>query len=938
MGPALLCGLLERGRELESLGMLVEAARRGLGGVALVLGEAGIGKTALLDAARQLAAPTMPVRSATARELEAEFAWGVVRQLFRDEVEHDRDTLIGAAVLGRPPLGVDPSSGATDATYAAVHGLYWLTADLAEQGPLLLVVDDVHWADPPSLRFLAHLAARVDELGVVLLLASRPAATEGSPASDLLARLAADPATRILRPAPLSESASTTLTRAELSDGASAEFCRACHDVTGGNPFLLHALLADLADHHVVPSAASVVHVRRRTPTVVSARVLVRLARLPSGARDLVRAVAIHGGRADLRQARLLVGLDVDEGAEMANAVLRAGILELRDGCLCFVHPLVHAAVYADLSGPDRGRWHLRAARVLAADGAPPAAVAAHLVEGAANGDPWVVEQLRAAAAAAVASGAPEIAADYLRRAVAEPPADTVRADVLFELGRIEAARDPVAAVRPLSHALALTGCDPASAPIALALGDALMLAGRLADAVEILGRGLAAAGAAEPGVRALLEAAQLSAARWEPSAQGLRRALVSELCRRVAAGESLDPRLHCQLAIEACATGADRAEAVAHARAALVEDARALAGATSVPEAILVLVFAGEAAEAKASIDAWLVEAQRRAWPLGISMGSTCASLAALYRGAVGDALAHADGAVAGNAEVRLAPVTVAFLVEALIERAELDRAAAELAERGLDRELPMVWATTPLLLARGRLRAAAGDHPAAVADLLAAGERCALWDVANPAMVPWRSSAALSLSRLGEHERAKELADEEVGLAEQWGSARALGVALRVAGTVRAGEDGLELLRRAVAVLDSSSALLERARARTELGAAVRRAGRRVEARGLLRDGLDLAQRVGGVAVADRAREELVVAGGRPRRDARRGREALTPAELRVAQLAAAGRTNRQIAEDLFLTVRTVETHLTSSYLKLGITSRRALAGALGSDPPPD
>jgi DNA-binding CsgD family transcriptional regulator len=350
----------------------------------------------------------------------------------------------------------------------------------------------------------------------------------------------------------------------------------------------------------------------------------------------------------------------------------------------------------------------------------------------------------------------------------------------------------------------------------------------------------------------------------------------------------------------------------------------------------MLVLVFADHADTAQARFADWLAQARSHVWPLGVSVGSTCASLAALYRGAVGEAIAHARGAAAGDAEIRLAPITVAFLVEALIERGELDLASKELSERGLDGELPLAWATTPLLLARGRLHAAAGDHRAAVRDLLATGQRCASWQVTNPAIVPWRSSAALSLARLGDQNRATALADEEVELARTWGAQRAIGIAVRAAGMIHDGNHGIELLRQAAETLESSPATLEHARALTELAAALRRAGHRNEARQQLRTALDLAHRLGGTAVAQLARDELTIAGARPRRAATRGRDALTPSEFRVAQMAAAGRTNREIAESLFVTLRTVETHLTSSYAKLGITSRRQLTARL--DAPAD
>ncbi len=251
----------------------------------------------------------------------------------------------------------------------------------------------------------------------------------------------------------------------------------------------------------------------------------------------------------------------------------------------------------------------------------------------------------------------------------------------------------------------------------------------------------------------------------------------------------------------------------------------------------------------------------------------------------------------------------------------------------RGLAGELGPTWPFVVVRHARGALRAAAGQHAAAAADLLAAGKLAEQWGISNPAMMAWRSDAALSLSAVGDARTAAALCDTEVALARRWGAGRALGIALRAAGRVAGGDRGVELLTEAVAVLRPSPAPLELARALIDLGAAHRRAGSRAVARDLLREGLDIAHGLGGAALAGRARAELVIAGGRPRRDAVRGRDALTPSELRVAQLAAAGQTNRQIAQTLFVTLRTVENHLTSSYAKLGISSRPQLAAALAA-----
>jgi DNA-binding NarL/FixJ family response regulator len=196
---------------------------------------------------------------------------------------------------------------------------------------------------------------------------------------------------------------------------------------------------------------------------------------------------------------------------------------------------------------------------------------------------------------------------------------------------------------------------------------------------------------------------------------------------------------------------------------------------------------------------------------------------------------------------------------------------------------------------------------------------------------MSPWRSLTGLALARLGREEEARALIGEELALARRYGAPRALGNALLAAAEIASATERLDLLREAVAVLEDSPARVMRARALGELGGALRRAGQRVEAREPLRRGLELATRCGAHAVAARAREELVATGARPRRAALSGPEALTPSELRVVDLAAKGASNRDIAQSLFVSLRTVEAHLTRAYQKLGIASRSELAEGL-------
>lgn len=937
MGTRTATELLERDAELADLAGMVELARGGAGRAVIIEGEAGIGKTALLDeACSRGSAAGMTVLRGRGGELERDFAWGIVRQLFEPPLASSdgprRAALFSdSASLARPAFGLEAGAPApAETSFSTLHGLYWLTVNLAQQAPLLLAIDDLHWADRPSLRYVLHLAPRIGDLPVLLVIAARPLGAEAATDPDLLVRVAAEPAFEPLRPGPLSVTACSELVRDRLAPEAAEDFCVACHEMSRGNPFLVRALIDDLASEGAEPTAAGAAHVRRITPNAVTRSVLLRLATLPVGALDLARAIAVLGARAEFRRAWRLADLAPDEATVITRALAGAGIIR-GDAVAEFVHPLVRAAVYADLSVAERGHWHERAVELLVAQRASPEELAPHLVASLPDGDERTVARLREAAARALARGAPEVAADCLRRALAEPPDGERRVEVLFELGRVEAMHDPEAAVSDLTEAFAGGASGTRQAAIALALGDALTIRGRLVEAIRVFEGGLAELDSAPSELRASLEAGLLAAVRWEPSAQRLRHQTVEGISWRARGGAQLDPLLHAQLAIEVTAAGDDRDAAVHHARETLAAADELTASASAVPEAALVLTFADLAEEAWSASEARLALARRLGWPLGVATASTCAALTALYRGSISQAVASARGAMALGAEIRLAPVTVGFLVEALVERGETELALNELAERELDGELPAAWATTPLLLARGRLHAAIGDHPRAITDLLGTGERANAWGVLNPAMTPWRSSAAVSLAAVGKRSEAIRLAAEEVELASRWGAARAIGVALRAAGIAHGGSDGLGLLRQSAAVLEDSPAPLEHARALVDLGAALRRLGERATAREHLRHGLDLSHHCGAIALAERARAELIVAGGRPRRDALRGRDSLTTSELRVAELAARGRTNNQIAQALFVTPRTVETHLTSTYAKLEIASRRELPGAL-------
>ncbi len=649
---------------------------------------------------------------------------------------------------------------------------------------------------------------------------------------------------------------------------------------------------------------------------------------MPAAALAAARAVAVLGAAATTERAGRLAGLDPDTCATAVGALMAERLIE-GERALRFVHPLVRSAVYQDLAPPLRQRWHQRAARMLDAEGAAQEEVTVHLLASGPAGDAWVVDKLRQAATDARQRGAPDVAVLCLQRVLAEPPRAALRADVLFELGQLEATQAPPAAVAHLTEALAGTADWPRRGEIALALGEALALGGCFADAMDLLER--IAAEPADERSRESLQAALLNTARMDIGTRASTRSLLERVQARADHGEELDPRLHANLAIELAAAGRERERAVWNARKALeAVPVLMLAATAALPETISVLLFADHAAEARAAANAWLDLAQRQGSQPSAAVATAFLSMVALYGGEVSEAVAFGQQGIAGTPNIWISTITSSFVVRALIERGELTDARALLAALGLTGELPPTWPHNLVRHARGCLHTAAGDHAAAVADLLEAGQLTQRWEIPNPALVPWRSSAALSLRALGDRQEASRLCAEEIGVARRWGAGRALGIALDAAGAVE-GDGGIELLTEAVAVLRPSPAPLELARALIDLGAAHRRAGSRAKAREILREGLDLAHRQGGLALAGRARQELVIVGGRPRRDATRGRDALTPSELRVAQLAAGGHTNRQIAQALFVTQRTVEIHLTSSYAKLGISSRPGLAAAL-------
>jgi DNA-binding CsgD family transcriptional regulator len=609
------------------------------------------------------------------------------------------------------------------------------------------------------------------------------------------------------------------------------------------------------------------------------------------------------------------------------------------------VHPVVRASVYAELSRVERSQRHREAAAILAERGADEDETALHLLAGEPAGDPSVVDVLRRAARRAHARGAPDVAATYLQRAMSEPPSAEARVDVLVELGAAESgALRASTGIARTREALELAEAPATRARVALELGKALVMWGNFPDAATVTEEALAELGDHDAGLRHRLEAQLIGACLPVPAFASRVIDRLDRLWQDRALVE--DPVL---LALVGTAgalthppagTGAGLAgRALADRRLSMDEDPAAVAFAT------VGLLAADRLEQVLVVWDPVIEDARQGTFAVGFAR--TLRALALARLGALDRAEADIRRTLKRlGDDPRLAlavPIMLATLLDVLLERGELDAASEVLDQYSLTGELLDVFQLNLMLERRGRLRLSQNRREEGLADLRECGRRtdgwmASPWAVCNPALIAWRSSLAPALAAAGDRDEALVLAREEVELARAYDVPRELGMALRAAGLVESGNRGIELLREAVAVLESTPAALEHARALTDLGAALRRANRRADAREPLRVGLDLAQRCGATALVERAHRELLAAGARPRRLLLRGVESLTASERRVAELAAAGRTNREIAQTLFVTEKTVESHLGHVYRKLDIASRSQLAGALTGLVAPD
>jgi DNA-binding CsgD family transcriptional regulator len=928
--------LVERDRELGAAAELIDRAADGDGSLLVIEGAAGAGKSRLLGEIGRLADErNLTVLSGRGSELERPFAFGVVRQALEPalaalDADPRAQLLAGAAAPAAAAFDLAPGEPPAD-PFVTLNGLFWLLAGLAERNPLLLALDDVQWADEASLRLLSFLMGRIDSIPALVAVAARP--RSGDESDALVTALAghADSTTLTLR--PLGAESVGEVVAARLGSEAEAAFVDACLVASGGNPFLLVELLRDLQTRGARPTGVNATIVTEANPENVTRSVSGRLAAAGPVAAAVARALAIVGDGSAVSLISRTTELAEEAVNAAADALARSGLIA-PDPPLRFVHPLLRTAVEATFTPGERLRMHLRAARLLEDAGAPPERVALHLLETEPAGDQHAAELLAAAGRAAAARGAPELGARLMRRALAEPPARSGRDELLFDLGMAEAhagvdvAREHLSQVvaesnDPILRATALRELVWAVGPRGAELTSLLPLFDDVIDRVPDSEREL----------RLGLEASRLAALFIVPG----RLSEFEETIRRFRELPGDTPA--------ECAVLGWVARGVYQCGGTISETAEVAERSVRIPLFVISGPNPGRILHLSlALITAERYETAERVLTEAMADGAAHGSASAFASGAAQRAfLRHAAGDLRGSeADAQAAmdsrgmQATYPFqslipITEALADQGKIAEADALLAAAGMDGELPPDRPYTAILIGRGRLRAIAGDLEAAHTDLTEARRRLGESGSRGIIGIDGRLAGALVANAVGDQELARELSDSCLEDARAWEGPKAIGGALRVAGLLRGGKEGLEMLREAVESLRRSPARLWRAEALVDYGAALRRANQRQASREPLREGIELAEQCGAVPLAQRARRELQASGGRVPQRLGGGVDELTPSELRVCELAAAELSNPQIAQQLFVTTKTVEMHLSNAYRKLEIRSRRELPAVL-------
>ena len=918
--------LVDRARELALLSECLSGLHTGNSRVVVVEGVAGVGKTALLEAARdQAAADGVQVLWARARHLETTVPYELLRRLLGPSVARAGGP---AALTGAAAFAATLFTPGADCAPGVDYGCQWLLAALADEGPLLLWVDDAHWADADSLRVLADVAEDLRGSPIAVVVTARPA--ENPAVQPLLARLATTGEGCLVRPEPLTDAGVAAVVRAAFRRVPHEDFVRACARASGGNAFYLRELVRPLVNAGLAPDATAAGELDATGPDALARTLQARLSQLGEAATALAQAAAVLGDDSSLRDAAALARIDLQRAGLEAVRLGAAAILAQADPVV-FLHPLIRGAIEQSIVPGQIGALHARAARLLFGVGAPARQVAQHLVVAPPAASPAAVELLVAEAGRDLASGSASVAYQLLRRALAEPPVPSARPAVLLALAQSERAVGEPAQARAHLAEVVETGSREMAIRAMADLFELLYEVDDRAAAVRLHERAFAAEpygdSPAEMRVRAtLLLHVATGIARHAPPA------LIDLDLDHLPIDSGESRRLLLCAAIHRRAVGACTPEEfLAHMRRVVhgLPDHRNL----TYWEVLAALESAAFLAAAEAMADS--EDVLRRLHPDVARLRGVAPDLQAewthrtvlnaLRRGRFEDALTQLDEAEVFADRHGLAVYRgLANYARGCIHLERGDYRDAGRAFRLGPADDDVVGALGELLSGRPAEALARLDlDPRPDADPDAAGETEIEFEV--------HLIASHAYEMLGDRAAAVREADRELAVRRRHGPSFRLALALRRRASFAPAREAVELLAEATRACADTPRLPILARVRTSYGAALRRASRLRDARTELAAALDLADRLGMTRLRRRAAEELHTAGGRTRRTRVTGAGSLTEGQATVARLAASGRTNREIAEGLYVSVKTVETHLAAVYRKLSVPGRDHLVGAL-------
>lgn len=914
--------------QVEQIRRLLTACCKGNGSMAAVVAPAGMGKSTLLADGADLARKMGFRHLATGgNALVRSVPYAGVRDLFSGVLASADPGELATITSGAAALALsvlDPRYDRVDPTVesraATLHGLYWLTANLAAQGPVLMTIDDAHLLDPESLDWLAYLQSRVEGMAVVVMLASRP--TNAGELVDTL--VSATPPQALIAPTPMTREAIAAFAAAEKVD-----LDRAMVDevlaATGGMPFLVRAAIAAVDETKTWPIDLDEV--------ALTHGILERITATTPHALQVAQAIVILGPDAAEHLVARVTGLAIEDVLEATEALHHARLLAVPPP-LAFVHELVATAIESSIGARLRHVLRVSAADVLAEHGADVDRVAAHLLDTEPTDEPRHRAWLERAVELAWSRGAPRTAADYLHRLLKESLDPAQRASALHRLGQCGVEIGDTDATANLFTAVSLTTCAEERLAVMNDLAKALILEGRLDEAFRTLLEVSDSLGDDSEGALEL-RAEALGLGMVSVVGDDVLRPLAADVAERLQwNGRPADRRAAAALSFERfrrCAPAEDCARLATYALSDASSNPTELALSPAFLVAQIAHLYSGRVAEAQAlAHDGQRWAAERGAPALYFACGFQAADVAA-YEGDLAtietfgrDVQQAFDD---GLAPLLAAATALPLDVWGMLERGRADEAHALLAGYGV-LDLPSeTLLFSGQLLIRGLVHLSRGDPARALDDFETCGRRQALTGHSNAAAVPWRRAAVDALIMLGRCEEALALADEDLSCARRFGESRAVGFALNTRARVPSNPYAVDDLEEAAAVLAGTRARLELARSLIGWGAALRRAGHRRDARDPLRRGRELAEGCGAVPLVHEAERELRASGAYLVDRPVSGVSALTAAERRVAACAVRGLTNAQIAQSLFVSPKTVEMHLSRTYQKLGVRRREEL-----------